>query len=571
MTRVNARARSRASVWPSIASVRCRAAIGCVAAPFFAALANSAHAQAGLTRTNEGATVPRGMARLRVVPSWSRFDTRFVGGSTDGSSTVPLAASIAAESLGVAQIPGLSASEAALRALTGDQGLRLSLGRSISTATSRIVTTAVVGELGLTRRVTIGAVLPIVQSRTELFVALNADDATRANVGPNPARVGTASQTQAIALQTQLGSVRTTLQSRLTACDANPASDPNCPTILANRADVVSLLSETSAFGSAVASLFGASAGAPVQPFAPLTGTTAAAAIGNRLTTLRNRLRTYVGSAADQITQAVPLAVGPAGFGNLQDLFTEGAFGLSPDSLGPSYRFNVGDIELSAKMLVLEQGSWSAAPGAPVPGLRTRLSILGVVRLGTGTPTLERLPHRYLEHGTGDGQTDIEGGAFVDLGVGRRLTLMAGARYTRQFGEIDAGRIPDESGVINPFTPLHEGTRRLGDIFIGEITPRYTLGRFLAVDAHYAAIVRGDDEYSPTAEGEAPLRRGGFTEQRVGAAISYSTLRGARDRMPRLPIEISIAHIETIAGSSAIVPRASREQVELRLYYQVWR
>jgi hypothetical protein len=67
------------------------------------------------------------------------------------------------------------------------------------------------------------------------------------------------------------------------------------------------------------------------------------------------------------------------------------------------------------------------------------------------------------------------------------------------------------------------------------------------------------------------LRRGGFTEQRIGAALSYSTLRGARDRMPRLPVEVSIAHIVTVAGSSAIVPRASRDQIELRLYYRVRR
>jgi hypothetical protein len=575
-TPVNARTRRRAPARATSASALGRAAAACAVVPFLAALlAGSAQAQAGLTRTHDAEPVPRGMARLRVMPFWSRFETRFTGSSADGPSTVPLAAAVAAESLGVAQIPGLSTSEAALRTLTGDQTFRLSLGRSISTATSRIVTTAIAGEVGITRRLTLGAMLPIVQARTELFVALNAEDATRANVGPNPARpagsAGTVARNRAVALQAQLASVRTALQTRLAACDANPSSDPSCATILANRSDVVSLLDETGAFGSAVGVLFGTSQTAPVQPFAPLDGTTTAVAISNRLTTLTGRLRTYVGSTADQITQTVPLAVGPAGFGNLQDLFLQGEFGLSPDSLGPSYRFNVGDVELSAKLLVLEHGAWTVAPGARSPWLRTRLSLLGVVRLGTGTPTLERLPHRYLEYGTGDGQTDLEGGAFLDLGLGPRLTLMAGARYTRQLGEVDAGRIPDESGVINPFTPLHDGTRRLGDIFVGELTPRYTLGRLLAVDAHYAAIIRADDEYSPITDGEAPLRRGGFTEQRVGAAISYSTLRGARGRIPRLPVEVSIAHIETIAGSSAIVPRASRQQFEVRLYYQLWR
>jgi hypothetical protein len=151
------------------------------------------------------------------------------------------------------------------------------------------------------------------------------------------------------------------------------------------------------------------------------------------------------------------------------------------------------------------------------------------------------------------------------------MTVIAAARYTAQLGRVEAGRLPDENGVVNPFTPLPGGTRTLGDIFVGEVTPRILLGRYFGADAHYAVIMRGDDEYSAPAGGGAPVRRGGFTEQRVGVGISYSTLRGARVRAPRVPVEVSIAHIETVAGSSALVPRASRDQIQLRLYYRVRR
>lgn len=568
-TPVNARARPRCAARATVASVLCRVTISLCAAVLFA---HSARAQAGLTRADDAATVPRGVARLRVIPSWTRFESRFTGLSGERTSTVPLAGVLDADSLGVAQIPGLAPSEVALRTLTGDPAFRLSLGRSISTATARIVTTAIAAEYGLTRRLTVGAVLPLVQTRTELFVALNPDDATRANVGPNPARTPpTGARTRALTLQTQLASVRAALQSRLTACEANPASDPSCPGILANRADVLSLIGETSGFGSALAVLFGTSASATTQPFAPLTGTTAASAIAARLTTLTTRLRGYVGSTADQITETVPVAVGPAGFGDLQDLLLTGEFGLTPDSIGTVYRLNFGDIEVGAKLLVLERGAWTYTTGAPSPWLRTRLSILGVVRFGTGTPTLERRPHRYLEYGTGDGQTDVEAGALLDVGLGSRFVVMAAARYTAQLGTIEAGRLPDENGVINPFTPLHGGTRRLGDILVGELTPRFLLGRYFGADAHYAVIIRGDDQYTAAADGSGPVRRGGFTEQRVGMGISYSTLRGARTRVPRLPVEVSLAHIETIAGTSALVPRASRDQIEVRLYYRVRR
>jgi hypothetical protein len=567
MTLVNARARLCCAARATVASVLCRVTIALVAAVL---IAEPSRAQGGQTRTDDAAVVPRGVARLRVFPTWTRFERRFTGASGAGTSTVPLAAVFAADSLGVAVIPGLAPSETALRTLSGDPTLRLSLGRSISTATARIVTTAIAAEYGLTRRLTLGAVLPIVQTRTELFVALNADDATRANVGPNPARLIAAERSRALALQDQLTTVRAALQSRLAACDANPASDPSCPTILANRADVLSLIGETSAFGSALAALFGASSSATPLPFAPLAGTTAATAVGAHLTTLTNRLRGYVGSTANQIVETVPLAVGPAGVGDLQQLLLAGEFGLSPDSLGAVYRFSIGDIELGAKFLVLERGAWRYSPGAPGPWLRTRLSVSGVVRLGTGRPTLERLPHRYLEYGTGDGQPDIEAGVLADVGLGSRVVVMAAARYTAQLGTVEAGRLPDENGVVNPFTPLPGGTRRLGSILVGELTPRVLLGRYFGADAHYAVIVHGDDEYSAPADG-GPLRRGGFTEQRVGIGISYSTLRGARARVPRVPLDVSIAHVETVAGTSALVPRASRDQIEVRVYYRVRR
>jgi hypothetical protein len=532
----------------------------------------AAHAQGRLTRIDEAAPVPRGMARLRVIPSFARFDSRFAGSSAEGSSTVPLAAALAADSFGVAHIPGLAPSEEALRTLTGDAAFRLSLGRSTSVATARVVTTAIAAEYGLTRRLTVGALLPVVQSRSELFVALNPDDATHANVGPNPARITNATaSTQAIELQNQLSAVRGSLASRLAGCDANPASDASCPTILANRADVVSLIAETAAFGSAVGIVFGTTSGEPGQPFAPLTQTSAATAISTHLSTLTQRLRSYVGSTADQIVATVPFAVGAAGFGDIRALLRDRAFGLSPDSLGQTYRLNVGDIELGAKLLVLDRGAWTVTPGGAGPWLRARLAVTGIVRLGTGSPTLERIPHRYLETGTGDGQTDIEGGALLDVGMGPRVAVLAAARYTRQLGEVDAGRVPDQNGVIHPFTPLHEGTRRLGDVFVAELTPRFLVGRYLGVDAHYALISHADDEYSATVDGEAPLLRGGFTEQRVGLGMSYSTLRGARDREPRLPVEVSIAHIETVAGSNGMVARAARDQLELKLYYRIRR
>jgi hypothetical protein len=558
-TSVNARAWRR---WVARASIRALVASAAVAPPTYA--------QAALTRIEDAAPVPRGVARLRIVPSWSRFDARFHP-TSGAASTVPLASVLAADSLGVAQIPALAPSEEALRTLTGDPAFRLSLGQSVSRGTARVVTTAFAAEYGLTRRLTLRAVLPVVQSQTELFVAVNPDGSDAANVGPNPARIQSAQRAQAVTLQQQLGNARTTLQTRLTACEQNPAADPSCPTILANRADVQSLISETAAFGSALATLYGTATSVQVQPFAARAGTTTAAAITARLATLRDRLRGYVGSSADQIVATVPFAVGPAGFGDVRQLLLAGEFGLWPDSLGQVYRINIGDIELGARFLAFESGAWPPTSDAPTAWLRTRAAVSAVVRLGTGAPTRPRMPYRYLEYGTGDGQTDVEAGALIDLGLGPRVLVTSALRYAMQLGEVDAGRIPDDDGVVNPFVPIFDGRRRLGDVLMAEVTPRYLVGRWFAADAHYALIMRGDDEYAPV-DGGAPLLRGGFTEQRVGLGISYSTLRGARGgRLARVPIEASFAHIRTLTGSSALVPRTDRTQLEVGVYYRLRR
>src|SRR3712207_1977150 len=133
--------------------------------------ATPVHAQTALTRTEDAAPIPRGVARLRIIPSWSRYDARF-DPSSGAASTAPLAGLLTAEALGVAEIPALGPSEDALRTLTGDPAFRLSLGRSVSRGTARVVTTAVVAEYGLTRRLTLRGMLPFVQSQTELFVAV---------------------------------------------------------------------------------------------------------------------------------------------------------------------------------------------------------------------------------------------------------------------------------------------------------------------------------------------------------------------------------------------------------------
>ena len=110
----------------------------------------------------------------------------------------PLGNSFTFESLGVRQFPGLAAAQSALRTLTGDPTISLNLGQTFATADTRIVTTPFSLSYGVTNRLTIGAMVPLVQTQTNLFVELNPRRAGTANinVGPTPSQDVTSLQAQ---------------------------------------------------------------------------------------------------------------------------------------------------------------------------------------------------------------------------------------------------------------------------------------------------------------------------------------------------------------------------------------
>jgi hypothetical protein len=60
------------------------------------------------------------------------------------------------------------------------------------------------------------------------------------------------------------------------------------------------------------------------------------------------------------------------------------------------------------------------------------------------------------------------------------------------------------------------------------------------------------------------------SEQRLGLGITYSTVAPYARRRGNLPLEISFGHFETIAGSGGAVPRMSIDQLQVRVYFQLF-
>src|SRR6476469_8606726 len=129
-----------------------------------------ASAQTTLSHTEDASPVPEGMLRFRVITAWTRADERFTP-----NGLAPLSADFSTDALGPAQLPLLAPVWAGLQTLTANPSVRLSLGRLDVGSNTRIVTTPIALEYGVTSRLTLGLVVPIVQTRRVAGTRVNDD------------------------------------------------------------------------------------------------------------------------------------------------------------------------------------------------------------------------------------------------------------------------------------------------------------------------------------------------------------------------------------------------------------
>jgi hypothetical protein len=114
------------------------------------------------------------------------------------------------------------------------------------------------------------------------------------------------------------------------------------------------------------------------------------------------------------------------------------------------------------------------------------------------------------------------------------------------------------------------GSWREGDALQLEATPRFSLTDYFTFFGAYTFRHQAASKYTSPDAPELPLFSA-TTEQRAGLGFSYSSIaRYARGRSS-LPIELSFTHLETLTASGGLVPKYSRDQIELRIYYRLRR
>ena len=528
-----------------------------------------AGAQVTLSHTEDAAPIPRGMLRIRVSNAWTRYDQRFC----DAGRICELGAEFATPALGAAQLPRLTPLEMGLQTLTSNSAVRLTLGRLDVRSAARIVTTPIAVEYGVSRRLSLGIMVPVVQTRRVIVLDVNQNAAAPANVDlvRRALRRNAASANAAVAANFQRAA--DSLGALIARCASNPAG-PNCAAVTANGADAAAAQAQALAFANA-ARAFGIDS-ASVQ-LAPRKSSLLADSIEVNRARLNARLQQYLGAGAGSPTSLFLSADSAFSYIDLQGRNGVGGLlrsglGGGFDSLATTDRLGIGDIEIGAQFLVFDRFQRDSLP---VRGVQTRLAVGASVRLATSrADTATNLADIGLGNGAG-----VELRSAFDLIRGRAGGTIAG-RYVKSFARPVSAALFGDPEAPFPYPVLGQRQRQAGDVLALDVTPRYLLTETLALDGHYGVEHAGAATFSdggifadplcpscaaPTSSVSTAAR----TAQRLGLGLRYSTVDAfARGSAP-YPVEISFTHLETVSGSPGVL-KVSRDQIQMRLFFRLF-
>jgi len=498
--------------------------------------------------------------RLRIgtsafLTTWeSRFGTRMEGGSRI-EEVEPLGFDFSRDRLGAGTFPAIAPLRESLRRATGDPSLSLSLGRTRARLQARTIRIPIQIDLGVTDWLTVGATVPFLKQRTEVGFVHSADSAT-ADLGFAPA-TGPASE-----VGNFLQSVSDAVNEMQSQADATCSSAPGSP----------ECQSAQSAAQDGQLFLDGISAGYASSLF-PFAGSDAGDALRIRLGDLGSRFASQ-GVTSLPAPDAMPLAAAPLTQAEFQAVIAQPQFGVGAAPLTTwQSPWEIGDVEVHGALRVLE----GTRPGMEGWGIRSYLlGVGGLVRFGTGRVND---PDRFLDRGSGDGQTDVEGRVFGDVSLSRRLGLWADVRYGIQMEGTVSRRIAPPDVGFPPLSHRSEVRWDPGDYLDLEVAPRVRLTPDLAVAARYRFYSRGSDGYglAPGATpgaGVPPVTvLEGETSQTLhetGISVVFSTLRATRAGRSGRPFEARLRYRLAVAGDGGQTPDASRVEVGLRFFWTLW-
>ena len=549
-----------------------------LATALFAILVLQPHAAAAqriLGPADDATVVPRGLFRIGVQPTWGRANERFSDGLNGRKKGVPerLAIDFDVDSLTPSRFEPLRPLTSALQTLTGNTLNPSTLGRLRVDFDYSSVTTPITLEYGVTRRLTVGVLVPYVKTRNEVTVNPN-PDRTGGTIGINPARALAGARAQNLLVTTQLGEAVTRLQGALTSCQGSAA--PECTAINADRARAMQLAASGAAVATAVGTVYGTREGEGSR-YAPVHGSALQLSVAARLTALSADFLSLLGAPTGRAgwISAAPVGAPLMGLADFNTIISDPDFGIGAAPLATVERSHIGDVEIGAKFLLYDGLGAQPPQRVDVRGVKVRLAVGGAYRLGKAQ---YQSADDFADVGTGDAQDDLEGRLFADVLFGQRAWVSIVGRYGIQQADDQFIRIPDTPNA--PFPAAYRRqfvSRDLGDYFVGEVSPRFSLSDALMFSATYSVYNKGEDVYAgqfpvtdlsgqATTLDAAVLNVGtARTEQRVVAGFTYSTMAAYYRGRARRPLEVSYVLGQSLSGSGLAIKQFTHA-IGLRLY-----
>lgn len=472
--------------------------------------------------------------RLRVDGTGASLGSRLTGPLDAGAT--PLLGQVAADLATVLGRPASSLSLGSLTAVAEQQ---------------RGVATLGLG-LGITRRLTLSAVVPIVSVRTQLQLR---PDAAGANVGLNPADLVLGSSSgiaQTTGFFAAFDGAITSLSGRIA-----DGSYPD-PAQLA-------LAQETLGRATALRTGLYRLLADPARSAAVLPTSTSGdgVALLDAIGMLDATLAGALGSEAIGTTPALPTAVLTTS--DLDALLSApSGFGIeSPEDIPP---VGLGDVELALTAELLRRGA---------PGDARWLSawVRGGARLSTGRAPR---PAYLLDQGSGDGQPDLEVGGTIEAGR-RRIGVRADALLTMQLSGTAVDRPGSRDQLLRPARSLGLFSRNPGDLITVTIQPFFRVVPHLAITGLVQHQRRGTDRLEwadPTQAIEgldlgALVTGSGANATRLGLGLSYVHDGMSREGILRMPVEAGFSIERTVGSSSGVVTTPLTTRMVFRVYKRV--
>ncbi len=518
------------------------------------------HAQAVTGAGAEATQVPKGVVRIGIAGVWDGQDRVF---AANGSR--PYLDRLKTDALGVRALPQLGSAEQAIRSLSGVPSFSLSLGTLEAEGDTRQSITPIALEVGLTSRLSIGLVVPYVESRDNALLILNRDGAS-ATVGQNPAYAASTGATARSAngtLLRQLAEARVLLGAEIARCAVASAS--NCDALRANPTAAQQLLQRALEAQSSIVTVYGDSVrgGSPVVP---IGNSATQAAINARIGLLRSEFAGFgVTSIGDGVLPAAAVVVN--GPGAIPRIANDSAYGLSYDVLGGTRRAGIGDIDLTASFLWLNTLGHRPAQWILAQGFGVRSQVTAGWRFGTAgadrTNTAFDVP-------IGDGANALLARSTTDIVFSRALWMSGTVRIVQPLGDQAVLRRPlfADSALFVPST-VAAASRSLGRRLDLEIAPRLVIGQFFGLSGGYLFRRTDASTYDFGATDSLPAITytvGSRTLQAYMFGATFSTMSSYVRNRSRWPVEVLYVHIEPIRGSGDGVAAVATDRLELRVY-----